>query len=107
MTTVHLLCHIHDTHGSCRVAPETLTQYQAHVRRLKDALTQPDDAAFAKDTSQADRAGAADVVGRVQQELVGEAASQAQGSASEVPVPYRPALQPAVPNSTRCMLEHD
>lgn len=81
--------------------------YQAHVRRLKDALAQPDEAAFAKDTSRADSADAADVVGHVQQELVGEAASQAQGSVSEVPVPHRPALQPAVPNSTRCMLEHN
>ena len=83
-----------------------MTQYQAHVRRLKDALAQPHEAAVAKDTSRADIADAADVVGRVQQELVGEAASHAQGSTSEVPVPHRPALQPAVPNSTRCMLEH-
>ena len=96
----------HDTVGFCRVAPETLTQYQAHVKRLKDALAQPNAAAFARENSQADSADAADVVGRVQEELVGQAASQAQDSASEAPVPHRPALQPAVPNSTRCAHEH-
>ncbi|KAL3154436.1 SNAP receptor use1, variant 2 [Trebouxia sp. C0010 RCD-2024] len=85
----------------CRVAPETLTQYQAHVKRLKDTLAQPNEAAFARENSHTDSADAAGVVGRVQAELVGEAASHAQNNASAAPVPHRPLLQPAVPNSTR------
>ena len=91
------------TNGYCRVAPETLTQYQAHVKRLKNALAQPEEAAFARENSQADSADAADVVRHVEEKLVGQAASQAQDTTSEVPVPHRPALQPAVPNSTRCV----
>ncbi|KAL3154435.1 SNAP receptor use1 [Trebouxia sp. C0010 RCD-2024] len=86
---------------SKKVAPETLTQYQAHVKRLKDTLAQPNEAAFARENSHTDSADAAGVVGRVQAELVGEAASHAQNNASAAPVPHRPLLQPAVPNSTR------
>lgn len=98
---------LHDKNGFCRVAPETLIQYQAHVNRLKNALTQPSVSAFARGNSQADSADAADVVRHVQQELTGQAASQAQDTTSQAPVPHRPALQPAVPNSTRRAHKHN
>ena len=91
----------------CRVAPETLTQYQAHVKRLRDALVQPNEATFARETRQADNADASEGVSHVQAELVGEAGSHAQDNTSEVPVPHMPALQPAVPNSTRYLSKHN
>ena len=86
----------------CRVAPETLMQYQAHVKRLKDAVAEPADTDSARQTSSADAANAADVVNSVQIELVGEAAARSQANISAPPEPHRPVLQPAVPNSTRC-----
>lgn len=83
-----------------RVAPETLAQYQAHVRRLKDAVAQPSTSSDARDISNAESTDAADVVANVQAELVGQASSHSTGSISKVP---RLPFQPAVPNSTRCI----
>ena len=71
------------------------------MQRLKDAVAEPADANYSRETSGANATSAADVVNTVQAELVGEAAARSKASISEPPEPRRPALQQAVPNSTR------
>ena len=87
---------------ACRVAPETLAQYQAHVKRLKGAVVKPDDANSSGEVSKAHSLDAADVINSVQAELVREAAARSKESVSQAQSPDRPPRQAAIPNSTRC-----
>ena len=78
-----------------------MAQYQAHVKRLKEAIDVPTQAPFASEATNAESSDAAEVVANVGAQLVGEAASHAAASATEIPQPPSALFHAPVPNSTR------
>lgn len=85
--------------------PETLAQYQAHVKHLKEAVDVPNSTSFAAQTSNAESTDASEVVANVGAQLVAEAASHAAAQPSEPQRPQAAMFQPPVPNSTRSALK--
>lgn len=86
---------------SKRVQPETMAQYQAHVKRLKESIDVPTQAPFASEATNAESTNAAEVVANVGAQLVGEAASHAAAGPTEIPQPPSALFHAPVPNSTR------
>ena len=78
-----------------------MAQYQAHVKRLKEAIDVPTPAPFASEATNAESTDAAEVVANVEAQLVGEAASHAAAGPTEIPQPPSALFHAPVPNSTR------
>ena len=82
----------------CRVPADTMQQYQAHVKRLKDAIVPPATPSFVSEAQRAEPTTESKVVASVQAELVQEAAAHSAAPLYKLPPPM--SRQP-VPNSTR------
>lgn len=86
---------------SKRVQPETLAQYQAHVKRLKDAVEEPNSASFAAEQPIVESTNESEVVTNVEAQLIAEVASHAAAGPSAMQSPQVAMFQPSLPNSTR------
>lgn len=85
--------------------PETLAQYQAHVKRLKDAVEEPNSASFAAEQPIVESTNESEVVTNVEAQLIAEVASHAAAGPSAMQSPQIAMFQPSLPNSTRCVAD--